>query len=94
MLSTLPQFAQPGWLHAAIAAALVLIPLLLWSVQRFGMPAGGRKSRRIEVKDVIAVDARRRILIARCDGREVLLLIGGPTDVLLGWLPTEERPKQ
>ncbi len=34
-----------------------------------------------------AIDPRRRLVLARCDGREVLLLVGGPTDTVVGWLP-------
>jgi flagellar protein FliO/FliZ len=47
------------------------------------------------LQEVLALDARRRVIILRCDGREVLLLTGGPQDVCLGWLPprNEESPK-
>lgn len=94
MLSTSFLLSPPGWLYAVLAAAALLIPILLWSVQRLGGSAAIGRGRRIEVREVVAIDARRRILIARCDGREVVVLIGGPSDVLLGWLPAGERPQE
>jgi flagellar protein FliO/FliZ len=36
-----------------------------------------------------AVDARRRLVVIRCDGREALLLTGPQGDALLGWLDRE-----
>jgi flagellar protein FliO/FliZ len=50
---------------------------------------------RLKLQEVLALDARRRLIILRCDGREVLLLTGGPQDLCLGWLPpkNEESPK-
>lgn len=34
----------------------------------------------------IALDPRRRLHLVRCDGRHVLLLTGGATDLVAGWL--------
>ena len=38
------------------------------------------------VEHSLALDARRRLLLIRCEGRQLLLLTGGPQDVLVGWL--------
>ena len=75
------------WMQAGGALALVLG--LLWLLAR-GLRAGGmakRQGRRLAVQEVLAVDARRRLLLLRCDGREVLVLTGGGQDAVLGWLP-------
>lgn len=82
------------WLQAGSALAAVL--LLLWlaarGLRRSGLVA--RPGRRLTVQEVLAVDARRRLLLVRCDGRDLLLLTGGAQDAVVGWLPQGdvERP--
>jgi flagellar protein FliO/FliZ len=39
---------------------------------------------------VLALDSGRRLHLVRCEGRDVLLLTGGPQDVVVGWLPDRE----
>jgi flagellar protein FliO/FliZ len=76
------------WMQAGAALAGVL--LLLWLAARLARRTGlggGREGRRLAVQEVLAVDARRRLLLVRCDGREMLLLTGGAEDSMLGWLP-------
>lgn len=79
---------EPGdWLQAAGALAAVVV--LIWLIAR-GLRAGGlvpREGRRLAVREVLALDPRRRLLLLRCDGREVLVLTGGAQDAVLGWLP-------
>lgn len=80
------------WAQAGGALAVVL--LLLWLVAR-GLRAGGltlRAGRRLAVQEVLALDTRRRLLLLRCDGREVLVLTGGGQDAVLGWLPAPDQP--
>jgi len=36
---------------------------------------------------VLALDQGRRLHLVRCAGRDVLLLTGGPSDLVVGWLP-------
>ena len=38
------------------------------------------------VEHSLALDARRRLLLIRWEGRQLLLLTGGPQDLLVGWL--------
>jgi flagellar protein FliO/FliZ len=74
------------WLLAAalLAGIVALLLLLARGARRLGLaPAEGR---RLKVEEVLPLDPRRRLVIVRCDGREALLLIGGPQDVLVGWL--------
>ena len=42
---------------------------------------------------VLALDGRRRLHRVACNGREVLLLTGGGTDVVVGWLPPEAETR-
>ncbi len=81
------QWAQAG-------GALAVVMVLLWLVAR-GLRASGltpRAGRRLAVQEVLALDTRRRLLLLRCDGREVLVLTGGSQDAVLGWLPAPEQP--
>ena len=83
---------SPIWLQAGSALAGVL--LLAWLAAR-GLRASGlaaRAGRRLAVQEVLAIDARRRLLLLRCDGREVLLMTGGSQDQMLGWLPARDAP--
>ena len=78
------------WLQAAGALAAILLLLALGAR---GLRWGGlatRPGRRLAVQEVLALDSRRRLLLLRCDGREVLLLTGGGQDALLGWLPNRD----
>lgn len=83
--------AQYGtkFLVAAIAVLLGLacLALVLWIVRR--RPAspfirGGRNRQpRLSVLDAAAVDTRRRLVLVRRDDVEHLLMIGGPTDIVI-----------
>lgn len=44
----------------------------------------------LKLEQVLALDARRRLVLVRCGERRLLLLTGGVQDVMLGWL---EAPK-
>jgi hypothetical protein len=44
---------------------------------------GGPRARRLTVVDAAVVDARRRVVLIRRDNVEHLVLIGGPTDVVI-----------
>jgi flagellar protein FliO/FliZ len=76
----------PRLLEAGAALAAVL--LLLWGgaklLERRG--AALRPNPRLGVSAACAVDARRRLVVIRCDGREGLLLTGPSGDQFLGWL--------
>ncbi len=75
-------------------AALIFVLGLIWLAGRAlrlarsatGAPAG----RRLSVTDSLALSPRRRLVLVRCDGRDLLLITGGTQDVLLGWLPPPE----
>jgi flagellar protein FliO/FliZ len=72
----------------AFVAVLALIGLAAWLVRRFASnrlgtnPNRGRMPR-LAVIDAAAVDGRRRLVLVRRDNIEHLLMIGGPTDIVI-----------
>src|SRR5256885_12036540 len=72
----------------AFVAVLALIGLAAWLVRRFAtnrLGANPNRSRmpRLAVIDAAAVDGRRRLVLVRRDNIEHLLMIGGPTDIVV-----------
>ena len=73
---------------AALAGVVGLILLAARLARRAGLslrPVGAPT--RLALREALALDARRRLHLVRCEGRDLLLLTGGPQDLLLGWLP-------
>jgi flagellar protein FliO/FliZ len=78
----------PAKFFIAFAVVLALIGLTAWLVRRFGgNRLGGANARgrqpRLAVIDASPVDGRRRLVLIRRDNVEHLLMIGGPTDVVV-----------
>jgi flagellar protein FliO/FliZ len=72
----------------AFVAVLALIGVAAWLVRRFaGSRLGANTNRgrmpRLAVIDAAAVDGRRRLVLVRRDNVEHLLMIGGPTDIVV-----------
>src|SRR5579862_5006944 len=72
----------------AFLIVLGLIGVTAWAVRRFGAGRlGGASARgrqpRLAVIDYASVDARRRLILVRRDNVEHLVMIGGPTDVVV-----------
>ena len=71
----------------AFLIVLGLIGATAWAVRRFG--AGGLRASprgrqpRLAVIDFASIDARRRLILVRRDNVEHLLIIGGPSDVVI-----------
>ncbi len=70
-----------------VGLALILLVLVLWFLRsRAPSPfvRGGRNRQpRLQVLDAAAVDARRRLVLVRRDNVEHLVMIGGPTDIVI-----------
>src|SRR5947209_16156558 len=72
----------------AAIAVVVLLAVAFWVLRRFGSgrlrraAARGRQPR-LGVIDSAPVDGRRRLLLIRRDNVEHLVMIGGPTDVVV-----------
>ncbi len=78
----------PVQFFLAFVIVLGLIGATAWAVRRFGAgPIGGAGMRgrqpRLAVVDYASVDGRRRLLLVRRDNVEHLVMIGGPTDVVV-----------
>lgn len=72
----------------AFVVVLALIGLAAWLVRRFagnrlGTNANRGRMPRLAVIDAAAVDGRRRLVLVRRDNVEHLLMIGGPTDIVV-----------
>ena len=72
----------------AFVVVLALIAVTAWIVRRFGTgglaSAGGRgRQPRLAVIDAASVDARRKLILVRRDNVEHLVMIGGPTDLVI-----------
>jgi flagellar protein FliO/FliZ len=95
----------PGTLALTLTAlfgvvALILLTrraaLLIPTLRLPGLPGGGGQGRggALQVEQVIPLDPRRRLLLVRAGTRRVLLLTGGPQDVVVGWLDApSENPE-
>jgi flagellar protein FliO/FliZ len=72
----------------AFVAVLALIGIAAWVVRRFASNRLGTNTQRgrmprLAVIDAAAVDGRRRLVLVRRDNIEHLLMIGGPTDIVV-----------
>ena len=83
---------QLSYLRFVLALVLVLglIALLAYAARRFGFAArstGRRGDRRLAISEILAVDARRRLVLFRRDNVEHLVLLGPTQDLLIETLP-------
>ncbi|HTQ33256.1 MAG TPA: flagellar biosynthetic protein FliO [Stellaceae bacterium] len=82
-----PEIPLAAKFFIAFAVVLALIGLTAWLVRRFGSSRLGGTARgrqpRLAVIDAAAVDGRRRLVLIRRDNIEHLLMIGGPTDLVV-----------
>src|SRR5215467_7728819 len=72
----------------AFIVVLALIGVAAWLVRRFANSRLGANTNRgrmprLAVIDAAAVDGRRRLVLVRRDNVEHLLMIGGPTDIVV-----------
>ena len=71
----------------AFAVVFVLVLLLAWLLKRLsrGISSGEKRGRapRLAILEAIAVDQRRRLVLVRRDNMEHLLLLGGPSDLVV-----------
>src|ERR1700692_4607401 len=72
----------------AFIAVLAMIGVAAWLVRRFATNRLGANTNRgrmprLAVIDAAAVDGRRRLVLVRRDNVEHLLMIGGPSDIVV-----------
>lgn len=93
-----------SYLYAVLALIFVLALLGLFYLVMRRLGIGGalprtRGERRLRLVEVLPVDAKRRLVLLRRDGREHLVLLGPETDLLIesqegGWsVNGETAPK-
>jgi flagellar protein FliO/FliZ len=78
---------------AVVLMGILGVILLIGRVPRlasFIRPASSRHL--LILKDTIALDARRRLHLVEHGDRMVLLLTGGESDVVVGWLDRPHSP--
>lgn len=79
---------QPLMFFFAFLAVLAMIGAAAWLVRRFagnrlGTSTKSGRMPRLAVIDAAAVDGRRRLVLVRRDNIEHLLMIGGPSDIVV-----------
>ena len=79
---------QTAYFIFAFIAVLALIGVAAWLVRRFASNRLGANTNRgrmprLAVIDAAAVDGRRRLVLVRRDNVEHLLMIGGPSDIVV-----------
>jgi flagellar protein FliO/FliZ len=81
---------MPSWINYLLIfiVAVALIIGIAWLVRRFGgnkLGASANRGRlpRLAVVDAADFDGRRKLVLVRRDNVEHLLLVGGPTDIVI-----------
>ena len=74
------------WAGGALIAMVALLLLLGRAARLIGIAPLGA-GQRLRIEESLALDARRRITLLHIDGRTMVLLTGGATDLCLGWVP-------
>ena len=73
-------------IFAALIAVIGLIGLAALAARKFGLASasgGFIRQRRLAVVETLALDARRRLAIIKCDDREHLIVLGATAETLI-----------
>jgi len=83
-----------AWTLGQAVPALAAVLLLIWGAAQVARARGlaPAPDARLRLGAACALDARRRLVLFRCDGREGLLLLTPAGDQFLGWLGEERAP--
>ena len=66
---------------ALVIVALLILALLVW--RAFSQRTRGRRGQRLGISEYQELDQTRRLVLVRRDNVEHLVLIGGPTDIVV-----------
>ena len=85
-------------LSTTLAALALVVGLVLLGARgirsgrlsRLGLPVP--PTQRLVLHDSLTLDRARRLVVIGCDGRDLVLLTGGGSDMVVGWLPTCPGP--
>lgn len=91
-----------GYLRFVLALLFVLglIGVLAILLRRFGPGAASLairrrgQTRRLQIVEVAAIDARRRLVLVKRDDREHLILLGANTELLIESVPARDAPAE
>jgi hypothetical protein len=82
LLATVTAFVVLARLAQAIRLRQVALP---WRISGLAAPAATQP--RLAVEQTCVIDAKRRLLLVRCDEQLVLLMTGGPADLVVSVRP-------
>ena len=71
---------------AALAGVLGLIGVATHLLRTGIARTASGTARTLVVQESLALDARRRIHLVQCGGRQVLILTGGAQELVIGWI--------
>ncbi len=87
---------------AFVAVALLVLAMLVW--RAFSQRTRGRRGQRLGISEYQELDQSRRLVLVRRDNVEHLVLIGGPTDIVVeagigvpmqqAFVPASEQPPE
>lgn len=70
-----------------LVAVIALIGVAAVIARKMGLgttPSFGGRKRRLAITESLPLDARRRLLIVRCDDREHLIILGAQSETVVG----------
>ncbi len=76
----------------ALALVLAVAFCAAWLMRKLGLARPSRTGSHITVVDSLQIDPRRRLVLISCEGRQVLLALGGGSDILLATWPVAQEP--
>ena len=74
----------------ATLAGVLALAVLAGRAARFSGLVKAGTGQRLAVQEMLSLDRTRRLCIVRCDGRDLLLLLGSTDQNVVGWLPAQE----
>lgn len=87
---TTPDMDSISWLRVVFAFAVLAgllaafgLTLKYFKMRVLGIPRRMAGTRRLQVVESLLLDARRRLVIVRCDETEHLLLLGASEDIVV-----------
>jgi flagellar protein FliO/FliZ len=70
----------------ALLAVLLLVALAARLIRMGGWTPRPQPGKLLALRESVALDPRRRLLLVECGQKRVVLLTGGPQDLVVGWI--------
>ena len=84
--------ASLGPAAGALALVLAVAFIAAWLMRKLGLARVAPTGSRIALVDSLQIDPRRRVVLIRCEGTQVLLALGGGSDILRARWPVAPEP--